>query len=159
MKEISYFGVLILLMLFSCGGEAPKTDPTAIWRKKAEKTICGDIRSLTYTSVDAVSMGIGSIVMKSALSESEQDSLIMKPFIPVLRAELKHMDKKSLEAICKEKTARYKFIGTVLVNNRESITSAVQKTCDFAAPMINKAIELAGEMAAKKGTKEKSSEE
>ena len=158
MKALTTFlSTIILSLVISCS-DAPKSDGLAALRKKAEKSICDDVRNLTYSSVDAMSLGIGSLVMKSALTESEQDSMIMKPFLPVLRKELKTMKKDELNAICKEKTARYKFIGSVLIKNKDSITASVQETYEFAAPMIGKAIEISqqlAEQAAQSSTEQK----
>jgi predicted transport protein len=145
MKKFLLFAIVILIIQ-SCGQQV-KTDPLIALRKSAEKSICDDVRSLSHSSIDAVSLGFGSLIVKSVMTESEQDSVIMKPFLPVLRLELKKLNKNELENISKNKKDRYQFIGKVLINNKEKITAEAKEKYEYAAPLIDKAIELAQELS------------
>lgn len=139
MKHLIYYSFILLISLSACSS---KTDALAPLRKKAEKSICDDVRGITHSSIDAMSLGLGSMVISSVMSTAQQDSIIMKPFLPMLRKELKTLKKPELESIVDNKKARYKFIAATLVKNKDAMTSALKKSYEFAAPLVDKAIEF-----------------
>jgi hypothetical protein len=145
MKHLLFYAMSLIIGLSACSS---KTDALAPLRKKAEKSICDDVRSITHSSIDAMSMGLGSMVISSVMSESKQDSILMKPFLPMIRKDLKTLKKPELENIISSKKARYKFIGTTLLNNKEAMTSSLKKSYEFAAPLVDKAIEFVQSQAA-----------
>ena len=148
MIRIASILLLTSLFMYSCS-PGPKPDPLASLRKKAEKSICKDVRDLTHTSIDAMSLGMGSMIIKSVMSESDQDSLLMKPFLPILKEELKSCDKKTLEGISNNAAERYRFIGSLLLKHREPITATVKESAAWAVPFIDMAISKAQELANK----------
>jgi hypothetical protein len=145
--------VLAIASFISCG-QGPKPDPLKALRTKAEKSICADVRGIGQTALDAASMGMGSMVVGLVLSESQQDSLLMGPMLPLVRAELKKCDKGTLEGITSRTSDRYRFIAKVLVNNRDKITASVKEKYEYAAPFVEMAVKHAEGMAG--GTKDPS---
>ena len=145
MYKLTFNLILYIVLLQACSS-GPKHDPLATLRKKAEKSICTDVRGLTHTSIDALSLGLGSTIIGAVMSEKEQDSLLMKPFLPILREELKACDKKTLKGIAENGPERYRFIASILLKHRETITASVKESAEWAAPFVEIAIEKAQEM-------------
>jgi hypothetical protein len=108
MKKYSLINVFILLLpfvllvTFSCNQEENK-------RKQLKKECLGllatDIRKFVKTTLDAGTMGIGSIVMDVSFSEKEQDSLIISPVVGSISRVL---DKKSTAELEEIKASPYK---------------------------------------------------
>jgi hypothetical protein len=145
-----------ILLVTACGGDGPKADPLKALRKEAEKSICADMRVLVQSSLDGVSAGMGSLVVGLVMSEAQQDSLLMKPVLPMMRAELKKCDKVTLEGIKRSKRDRYKFIASMLVNNKDNITASVSESYEFAAPFVEIAVKEAQALASGSGNEDPS---
>ena len=92
-------------------------------------------------------MGMGSIVMNTLMSESEQDSLLMKPIKPILKEEFAALKDQELKKIVKEKSARYTFIAKTMLKHKDPLVNGIKKTCSFAAPLVEAAIEQSGKLA------------
>lgn len=52
------------------------------------------------------------------------------------------MDEKALHQIAKDKTTRYKFIGSTLLKNKDTIVTSVNAKYKAAGALVNAAIEI-----------------
>ena len=138
--------LFIILAIYSCNSNTQSSED-ALLRKNVEKSICTDIRELSHKAVDGISMGVGSMVINNLVSESQQDSMIMKPFLPILKEELKLKNKNELIELSNKKSKRFALIGNLMLKNKELIISKVNDTYTFAAPLVEKAIEEAQTIA------------
>jgi hypothetical protein len=142
--KLLYAGIAISVMLYSCNSSPKKPAYNRkAEEKKLEKAISEDVRSITHTSINAISMGMGSVVMNSVMSEGEQDSLLMKPFMPILKEEMALLADAELKKVNKEQSARYTFIGKIMVKHKDPLVEGLKKTYSFAAPFVEVAIDQA----------------
>lgn len=148
MKNFVVCLLLLACALHGCNSapKKPKSDRKAE-EKKLERAISADLRAITHTSINAMSLGVGGIVMNSVMTESEQDSLLMKPFMPILKEEMALLNDAELKKVNKDKSARYTFIGKIMVKHKDPLVEGVKKTYSFAAPLVEAAIEQAGKLS------------
>jgi len=76
------------------------------------------------------------------MNSNEQDSLFVAPLMPFVKKELRTMDEKALQQIAKDKTTRYKFIGSTLLKNKDTIVTSVNAKYKAAGALVNAAIEI-----------------
>ncbi|MFM7767983.1 MAG: hypothetical protein ACKO9S_09020 [Bacteroidota bacterium] len=150
--------IVSIAILQGCNSAPPKPKfDREAEERKLEKAISDDVRSITHTSINAMSMGVGSMVMNSVMSESEQDSMLMKPFIPILKEEVVLLSDKDLKKVNKDKSERYTFIAKIMVKHKDPLVEGVKKTYSFAAPFVEAAIDQAVKLSeeVQKNQKEK----
>lgn len=137
-KFLLVASVIIFSLLFSSCGEGNKD----LARKNAEKAVAADIKVVTKGALDKLSLGFGSMVMDLTMNSNEQDSLFVAPLMPFVKKELRTMDEKALHQIAKDKTTRYKFIGSTLLKNKDTIVTSVNAKYKAAGALVNAAIEI-----------------
>ena len=137
-KFLLVASVIIFSLLFSSCGEGNKD----LARKNAEKAVAADIKVVTKGALDKLSLGFGSMVMDLTMNSNEQDSLFVAPLMPFVKKELRTMDEKALQQIAKDKTTRYKFIGSTLLKNKDVIVTSVSDKYKAAGALVNAAIEI-----------------
>ena len=137
-KFLLVASVIIFSLLFSSCGEGNKD----LARKNAEKAVAADIKVVTKGALDKLSLGFGSMVMDLTMNSNEQDSLFVAPLMPFVKKELRTMDEKALHQIAKDKTTRYKFIGSTLLKNKDTIVTSIAAKYKAAGALVNAAIEI-----------------
>jgi hypothetical protein len=76
------------------------------------------------------------------ISKGQRDSLILKPLIPYIDKELKTKSDEELTAMTKSTPDRLKFIGGVLVHNKDNIVNTMSKEFGYAKAFVDLAIQL-----------------
>jgi hypothetical protein len=126
----------IIFLASSCSNKR------AMLEQQAKLAVSKDITNVTAKCVDGLTAGMGSLVLDMVISKGQRDSLILKPLIPYIDKELKTKSDEELTAMTKSTPDRIKFIGGVLVHNKDNIVNTMSKEFSYAKAFVDLAIQL-----------------
>ena len=137
--NISFFLVLIFMTLLSCESNEAKNEKLRI---KSQELLAKDIRTLSHSAIDQLTMGLGSIFLNSTMNKQTQDSILLSPLLPYIKKDLKLKNGKELQEINSNSSSRMLFIGNCIYNNQDVITEKVSQSYSGAEKLIESVIEL-----------------
>jgi|OM-RGC.v1.024801987 plasmid replication initiation protein len=125
---------LILSFFTSCNSEANQKKKL---KQECVSMLSKEIKGTLKSTLDGTTFGLGSIVMDFAMTEKQQDSLIISPIVKDLN---KALDKKSIEELKELKTSkpkRYLLIAEALKEKAPVIKENVSKIYGKGAELID----------------------
>jgi hypothetical protein len=134
--------VLLSFLSFIILSASSCSNKRALLEQQAKVAVSKDIANVTGKCVDGLTAGMGSLVLDMVISKGQRDSLILKPLMPYIDTELKSKTDEELTAISKNTSDRIKFIGGVLVHNKDNIVNSLSKEFSYAKAFIELAIQL-----------------
>ena len=97
------------------------------------------------TAINSFSFGLGSGLLNVFVSKEMQDSVLLSPLLPYINADLQSKNLNELEELIANPTARIKFVGHCLYNNKEHITKNIATTFKGAEKLVATVIDLTAE--------------
>lgn len=134
--------VLYSFLSFIIFSASSCSNKRAMLEQQAKVAVSKDISNVTAQCVDGLTAGMGSLVLDMVISKGQRDSLILKPLTPYIDEELKTKSDEELTAMTKNTPDRLKFIGGVLVHNKDNIVNSLSKEFSYAKAFIELAIQL-----------------
>jgi hypothetical protein len=134
--------VLYSFLSFIIFSASSCSNKRAMLEQQAKVAVSKDISNVTAQCVDGLTAGMGSLVLDMVISKGQRDSLILKPLTPYIDKELKTKSDEELTAMTKNTPDRLKFIGGVLVHNKDNIVNSLSKEFSYAKAFIELAIQL-----------------
>jgi len=125
---------LILFSFASCNSEANQKKKL---KQECVSMLSKEIKETLKSTLDGTTFGLGSVLMDFAMTEKQQDSLIISPIVSDLN---KALDKKSLEELKELKTSkpkRYLLIAEALKEKAPVIKENVSKIYGKGTELID----------------------
>lgn len=128
---MKHFLLYLILILFSCTVNQDKDLILQI-----ESKISNDLVSISNSSIDQLTIGLGSILASALISKKEQGELLSRPIMPYIKDELNKKNTEELSALAYGTTSiRLKLLGECLLSNRKNITAKLKEEGELIAPI------------------------
>jgi hypothetical protein len=99
---LHFLSLAFLVGLIACNSEASEKSKL---KKECASMLASDVKGVLKSTLDGSTMGLGSMILNFAISEKQQDSLVISPIIKDVN---KALDKKTLPELRDLKTNKAK---------------------------------------------------